>query len=324
MKKNCFFLGFILALSQLSFSQANTGSVIEVEAKGRITFAPDSFVVMYRLYRSSVNLADDIEKQKVAEERVVFEEVVAVSEEEVSESWVDAVQNMEAVEQPPIEAVEPAPPRTREDMEYERKQRQERQRKERMIQDSLNAIKNIRFNKFSKQLASIGIYKTKAENEDEVSSAYYNEYRSDEWIQIVSLKQYRMADSISRIYGKPLRGEVVDIRMKSNDGLKKKAYAKAMENGRKEGEILAAAMNLKLGKVIGVTTESLGIEEILPVMLRKELSRELRRGDNLKPELYQFMQEFDMNQFIDSKYGKEEVIEWSWTEKVMIRFQTNP
>ena len=59
-------------------------------------------------------------------------------------------------------------------------------------------------------------------------------------------------------------------------------------------------------------------------MLRKELGRELRRGDNLlKPELYQFMQEFDMNQFIDSKYGKEEIIEWSWTEKVMIRYQAN-
>ena len=324
MKKLNLALGLLIVCSQLAFSQVNSGSVIEVEAKGRITFAPDSFVVMYRLNRSSVNLEDYIEKQKVSEERVVFEEVVAVSEEEVAGSWVDAVPNMEAVEQPPIEAVEPAPPRTREDMEYERKQRQERQRKERMIQDSLNAIKNIRFNKFSKQLASIGIYKTKAENEDEVSSAYYNEYRSDEWIQIVSLKQYRMADSISRIYGKPLRGEVVDIRMKSNDGLKKKAYAKAMENGRKEGEILASAMNLKLGKVIGVTTESLGIEEILPVMLRKELSRELRRGDNLKPELYQFMQEFDMNQFIDSKYSKEEIIEWSWTEKVMIRFQANP
>jgi hypothetical protein len=96
--------------------------------------------------------------------------------------------------------------------------------------------------------------------------------------------------------------------MKSHDAIKKKAYAKAMENGRKEGEILATAMNLKLGKVIGVSTESLGIEEILPVMLRKELSRELRRGDNLKPELYQFMQEYDMNQFIDSKYGKEERI----------------
>jgi hypothetical protein len=82
-------------------------------------------------------------------------------------------------------------------------------------------------------------------------------------------------------------------------------------------------MNLKLGKIIGVSTESLGIEEMLPVVLRKELSRELRRSDNLKPELYQFMQEFDMNQFIDSKYSKE-VIEWSWTEKVMIRFQANP
>jgi hypothetical protein len=315
MKKQLLVVGLFAAISQLSFSQANTGSVIEVEAKGRITFAPDSFVVKYRLNRSSINLEDETEKQMVSSERIVDEEVVAVSEYEVAESWVEAVS--------PGEAEEPASPPIREEMECERKQRQERQRQERMIQDSLNAIKNIRFNKFSKQIASIGIYKTKAENQEEVSSAYYNEYRIDEWIQIVSLKQYRMADSISRIYGKPLRGEVVDIRMKSNDGLKKKAYAKALENGRKEGEILAAAMNLKLGKVIGVTTESLGVEEILPVMLRKELSRELRRSENLKPELYQLMQEFDMNQFIDSKYSNE-IIEWSWTEKVKIRFQANP
>ncbi|MFN5370027.1 MAG: hypothetical protein ACK5B6_01055 [Bacteroidia bacterium] len=312
MRKHFLMAGFIVLLCQLAFSQGYSGAVIEVEAKGRIAFAPDSFVVLYRLNRSSVNLEDEIEKQNVSQERVGDEEVVAVSEYEVSESSVDVVA-MEEV----------APPQTQEEMDVERKLRQERQQKERIIQDSLNTIKNIRFDKLSKQIASIGIYKTKAENQEEVSSAYYNEYRIDEWIQIVSLKQYRMADSISRIYGKPLRGEVVDIRMKSNDGLKKKAYAKAMENGRKEGEILAAAMNLKLGKVIGVTTESLGIEEILPVMLRKELSRELRRSDNLKPELYQFMQEFDMNQFIDSKYSKE-IIEWSWTEKVMIRFQTNP
>jgi hypothetical protein len=312
MRKHFLMAGFIVLLCQLAFSQGYSGAVIEVEAKGRIAFAPDSFVVLYRLNRSSVNLEDEIEKQNVSLERVGDEEVVAVSEYEVSESSVDVVA-MEEV----------APPPTQEEMDVERKLKQERQQKERMIQDSLNTIKNIRFDKLSKQIASIGIYRTKAENQEEVSSAYYNEYRIDEWIQIVSLKQYRMADSISRIYGKPLRGEVVDIRMKSNDGLKKKAYAKAMENGRKEGEILAAAMNLKLGKVIGVTTESLGIEEILPVMLRKELSRELRRSDNLKPELYQFMQEFDMNQFIDSKYSKE-IIEWSWTEKVMIRFQTNP
>jgi hypothetical protein len=223
MKIQLLAVGLIVSLCQLVFSQGYSGTVIEVEAKGRIAFAPDSFVVLYRLNRSSINLEDYIEKQKASEERVVGEEVIAVSEGGVAESWVDAVPNMEAVEQPPVEAVEPAPPRTREDMEYERKQRQERQRKERMIQDSLNAIKNIRFNKFSKQIASIGIYNPKIEDKKDVYNDYYNEYRSEEWVQVLSLKQYRMADSISRIYGKPLRGEVVDIRMKSNDGLKKKA-----------------------------------------------------------------------------------------------------
>ncbi len=318
MKKNCFSLGFILALSQLVFSQPNTGTVIEVEAKGRITFAPDSFVVVYRLNRSSVNLEDRIEKpsppasaKEIREELLVQEaeyDIAEVAGEEVP-PMVDVVADAE-------------PPQTREEIEAERKLRQERQRKERIIQDSLNVIRSKRYDDFTKRLARMGIQKPKVDRPEVVS--YYDEYRSEQWVQVVSSKQYRMADSLSRIFGNPLRGELIDIRMKSHDAIKKKAYAQAMENGRKEGEILAAALNLKLGKVIGVTTESLGIEEILPVMLRKELGRELRRGDNLKPELYQFMQEFDMNQFIDSKYGKEEIIEWSWTEKVMIRFQANP
>ena len=318
MKKNCFFLGFILALSQLVFSQANTGTVIEVEAKGRITFAPDSFVVVYRLNRSSVNLEDRIEKPSPPASAKEIREELLIQEAEYD------IAEVAGEEVPPMLDVvaEAEPPQTREEIEAVRKLRQERQRKERIIQDSLNVIRSKRYDDFTKRLARMGIQKSKVDRQEVAS--YYDEYRSEQWVQVVSSKQYRMADSLSRIFGNPLRGELIDIRMKSHDALKKKAYAQAMENGRKEGEILASAMNLKLGKVIGITTESLGIEEILPVMLRKELGRELRRGDNLKPELYQFMQEFDMNQFIDSKYGKEEIIEWSWTEKVMIRFQANP
>ena len=317
MKKNCFSLGFILALSQLVFSQANTGTVIEVEAKGRITFAPDSFVVVYRLNRSSVNLEDKIEKPSPPASAKEIREEILVQEAEYD------IAEVAGEDVPPMLDVvaEAEPPKTREEIEAERKLRQERQRKERIIQDSLNVIRSKRYDDFTKRLAQIGIQKPKDDSPEVVS--YYDEYSSEKWVQVVSSKQYRMADSLSRIFGNPLRGELIDIRMKSHDAIKKKAYAKAMENGRKEGEILATAMNLKLGKVIGVSTESLGIEEILPVMLRKELSRELRRGDNLKPELYQFMQEYDMNQLMDSK-SEREVIEWSWTEKVMIRFQANP
>lgn len=311
MKKLNLTWGLLIIFSQLAFSQVNSGSVIEVEAKGRITFAPDSFVVLYKLNRASVNLEDEVKQDNASSEIHVSEEIDGETVYDIAEMPVVDIA-MEEV---------PSSPPTSEEKETQLKLKQERQRRDRIIQDSLNAIRSKRYDEFTQQLARLGIQKPK-ENRPEVVS-YYDEYSSEKWVQVVSLNQYRMADSLSRIFGNPLRGELIDIRMKSNDAIKKKAYAKAMENGRKEGEILASAMNMKLGKVIGVTTESLGIEEILPVMLRKELGRELRRGDNLKPELYQFMQEFDMNQFVDSKYGKD-VIEWSWTEKVMIRFQANP
>lgn len=310
MKKLNLTWGLLIVFSQLAFSQVNSGSVIEVEAKGRITFAPDSFVVLYKLNRASVNLEDEVKQGNASSEIHVNGEIDGETVYDIAEMPVVDVA-MEEVQSPP----------TPEEKETQLKLRQERQRRDRIIQDSLNVIRSKRYDDFTKRLERIGIQKPKDDSPEVVS--YYDEYSSEKWVQVVSLNQYRMADSLSRIFGNPLRGELIDIRMKSHDAIKKKAYAKAMENGRKEGEILAAAMNLKLGKVIGVTTESLGIEEILPVMLRKELGRELRRGDNLKPELYQFMQEFDMNQFVDSKYGKD-VIEWSWTEKVMIRFQANP
>jgi len=314
MKQIIMFLWLSLVLGQTAISQINSGSVIEVEAKGRITFAPDSFVVKYRLNRSSVNLEDRIEKpSSIASNPTIQEDVMVQETDYVMDEAVVAVET--------IDMEEPRPPKTREEIEADRNRNQERQRADRKIQDSLNVIRSKRYNDFIKRLAHVGIQKPESNRPEVVS--YYDEYSSVNWIQIVSLNQYRMADSLSRIFGNPLRGELIDIRMKSHDAIKKKAYAKAMENGRKEGELLASAMNLKLGKVIGVTTESLGIDEILPVMLRKELSRELRRGDDLKPELYQFMQEFDMNQFVDSKLGRD-VIEWSWTEKVLIRFQTNP
>ncbi len=314
MKRHIVLFGLIGLFMKLGVSQTASGSVIEVEAKGRVTFAPDSFVVKYRLNRSSVNLEDRIEKPTSVSSNPTIQEEYMLQE-------TDYAIDEAAVAVESIDIEETRPPQTREEIEAERKLRQERQRKERIIQDSLNVIRSKRHDEFIKRLARIGIQNPE-NNKPEVVS-YYDEYSSENWLQVVSVNQYRMADSLSRIFGNPLRGELIDIRMKSNDAIKKKAYAKAMENGRKEGEILASAMNMKLGKVIGVTTESLGLEEMLPIMLRKELSRELRRSDNLKPEMYQFMQEFDMNQFVDSKYGKE-VIEWSWTEKVMIRFQANP
>jgi uncharacterized protein YggE len=111
--------------------------------------------------------------------------------------------------------------------------------------------------------------------------------------------------------------------MKNHDAIKKRAYQKAIENGKREAEILTSAMNLKLGKIVEISTESIGLEEILPIVLKKELSREFRKRESLQPELYQLMHEFQIETSSERKQGfNTKMIEWTWTEKVHIRYQT--
>ena len=304
---------FIVGLISTGSAQtAGTSSIIEIEAKGTVTFAPDSFVVLYRLDRSNISLENNVK---------ITEQPVDVSVREVEYVEVDYAPDVDvAVEAPP-------PPPTVEEIAEMRKRREEESRRSRIMRDSILQLKQKRADEFIVKLKKLGI-KIPAdpiEREVEESDYYrsYNEYREDEWLLVVALDQYKKIDSLSYLYGKPLRSELLDIRMKNHDEVKKRAYQKAIEVGKDEAQILASAMKMKLGKIVEVKTESMGIEEFLPIVMKKELNREFRKRENLQPELYQMMQEMKIEPTNDFRSGSSsKIIEWTWSEKVHIRFQT--
>lgn len=313
MKKYWITGAFIFGLLYTGLAQTSgPSSIIEIEAKGTITFSPDSFVVLYRFDRSNVSLENNVKSTEQPSDIAVLE---------VEHVEVDYATDVDvAVEAPP-------PPPTVEEMAELRKRREEESRRSRIMRDSILQLKQKRADEFLVKLKKLGI-KIPAdpiEQEVEVSNYYrsYNEYRENEWLLVVGMDQYKKIDSLSYLYGKPLRSDLLDIRMKNHDELKRRAYQKAIEVGKDEAQILASAMKMKLGKVVEVKSESIGIEELLPIVMRKELNREFRKRENLQPELYQLMHEFQLEQPSERQQGiVTKVIEWTWTEKVHIRFQT--
>lgn len=315
MKKYWITGAFIVGLLSTGWAQtAGSSSIIEIEAKGTITFSPDSFVVHYRLDRSNISLENNVKS---------VEQPVDVAVQEVE--YVDADYATEiSVEAPPPP---PSPPPTVEDMAEMRKRREEESRRSRIMRDSILQLKQMRAQEFITKLKKLGVKIPAEQQERDLAESnsygYYNEYREDDWLLVVGLDQYKKIDSLSNLYGKPLRSDLLDIRMKNHDEIKRRAYQKAMEVGKDEAQILASAMKLKLGKVVEVKSESIGIEELLPIVMRKELTREFRKRENLQPELYQLMQEFQLEQPNERQQGNvTKVIQWTWTEKVHIRFQT--
>jgi hypothetical protein len=312
MKKYWIAGAFFFGLFSKGWSQTAGSSIIEIEAKGTVTFSPDSFVVLYRLDRSNINLEN---KEIVTEAPVEVQEVEYRDVDIASDMVVE-----EAISPPP-------PPPTQEEMVDLRKRREEESRRSRLMRDSILAIKEKRFVEFTKKVTKMGLNIPKEAPGNTEIVGYleynYNEYRRDEFVQVVSLEQYKNIDSLSQLYGRVLKPELLDIRMKNHDAIKKRAYQKAIENGKREAEILTSAMNLKLGKIVEISTESIGLEEILPIVLKKELSREFRKRESLQPELYQLMHEFQIETSSERKQVfNTKMIEWTWTEKVHIRYQT--
>jgi hypothetical protein len=314
MKKYWITGTFIVGLLSTGWAQTTgSSSIIEIEAKGTITFSPDSFVVLYRFDRSNISLENNVKS---------VEQPVDVAVQEVEYVDVDYATDV-SVEPPPP----PSPPPTVEEMAEMRKRREEESRRSRIMRDSILQLKQKRAQEFIIKLKKLGVKipadQQERELEESNSYGYYNEYREDDWLLVVGLDQYKKIDSLSNLYGKPLRSDLLDIRMKNHDELKRRAYQKAIEVGKDEAQILASAMKMKLGKVVEVKSESIGIEELLPIVMRKELTREFRKRENLQPELYQLMQEFQLEQPNERQQGYvTKVIEWTWTEKVHIRFQT--
>jgi hypothetical protein len=314
MKKYWITGTFIVGLLSTGWAQmSGSSSIIEIEAKGTITFSPDSFVVLYRFDRSNISLENNVKS---------VEQPVDVAVQEVEYVDVDYATDV-SVEPPPP----PSPPPTVEEMAEMRKRREEESRRSRIMRDSILQLKQKRAQEFIIKLKKLGVKipadQQERELEESNSYGYYNEYREDDWLLVVGLDQYKKIDSLSNLYGKPLRSDLLDIRMKNHDELKRRAYQKAIEVGKDEAQILASAMKMKLGKVVEAKTESIGIEELLPIVMRKELTREFRKRENLQPELYQLMQEFQLEQPNERQQGYvTKVIEWTWTEKVHIRFQT--
>ncbi len=290
-------------------------SVVEVEARGTITFTPDSFVVLIRINEDQISL----ENRPVVKEtdasgsgEEVIHEVVAMEEDFAA---VDVVE--EAVEVPP--AVEESPELRRARLQRERELYRARE-------DSLRRLRNLRLKEFREKLAQLNIKPLYVELEE-----LRDPYRLDgggggrsKWPAVLSPVQMAQIDSLSQVYGRPLSFEILSIRMKNHDEIKRRAYKAAMESGRNEATVLASAMGKKLGKLLEVQTQSMGIEELLPVVMRKELSREIRRNDGLRPELYQLMQEFNWPAEIPKGIVEREVLQYSWTESVKMRFETLP
>lgn len=302
-----------LTLSMPAFTQ----SVVEVEARGTITFNPDSFVVLIRIDEDRISLEDRpvvkaVDEQKYAEEDV--HEVVAV-EDIASGDWSTLAAEPDV----------PPPPAQVESTEERRARLQKERERYRAREDSLRSLRRVRLNEFRTKLAKLNIKPLFIELEEMRDPYGYNRGSNrSEWPAVLSPAQMAKVDSLSQVYGRPLSFEILSIRMKNHDEIKRKAYKAAMESGRSEATVLASAMNKKLGKLLEVQTQSMGIEELLPVVMRKEISREIRRNDGLRPELYQLMQEFNWPAEIPKGRIEREVLQYSWTESVKMRFEALP
>jgi hypothetical protein len=284
-----------------SFAQAPAVTTIEVESQGTITFSPDSFVVKLRMDLSSVN--------------TVNREVETFSADEVLMS-VDVSESVE--EFAPAADVEPPPTMEMMDDKSPEQMRKERERY-RLIEDSLQKERNKRSIEFEAKLFSMGVRLPKP---DPAQEGY--KYRSNTWTQNFTPAQYGMIDSLSRIYGNPLSLEMVDVKMQDNSVLKERAYRQAMENSKKEAEILAKAMGRKVGKMSTVKTEAIDMMDIVPLMLRKEIQREIRKSDRfMQPALYQLSQELGSEMFEKERYDDRRTIYWTWTEKIKVTYQLN-
>lgn len=314
MKKCISLAGLLLASLSYAQTSVNTGGsqTIEVESKGTITFGPDSFLVKVRWSPMQVNTEDRIEQP---------ESMVVTQEAMDYDRPVEAVMDISDYGSVTVEAAPPPPP-SREEMAAQRERMRIERDKQRRIEDSLNQIRRVRSIEFQKKMAKYGVRNPMKEQPMEPSE--YSDFR---WVQTVSAKDYQLIDSLSRVYGRPLRMEMLDIRMKDNQRLKEQAYRKAMENNKKEAEALAKAMDRKLGRVTQVKTETMGLEDLVPMMLRKELRREFRRSESfMQPALYQISQELGpmFSEEEDDGYGtKSKPIVWTWTESVKVSYQLN-
>jgi hypothetical protein len=276
-------------------------STIEVESQGTITFSPDSFVVKLRFDRSSVN--------------VVNREIETFSAEEVQMP----VEVMESVEDVAQDAdVEPPPTMEMMDVKSPEQMRKERERY-RQIEDSIQKIRTLRALEFEAKLFSMGVPIPKINRREE---GY--RYQSNTWLQTLTSAQYKMIDSLSRVYGRPLSLEMVDIKMKDHAVLKERAYRQAIENSKLEAESLAKAMGRKVGKMTNVKTEAIDLMDVVPLMLRKEIQREVRKSDRfLQPALYQLSQELGNNFFEKDRSDDKNIIFWTWSEKIKVTYIVN-
>jgi hypothetical protein len=279
-------------------------TTIEVESKGTITFSPDSFVVKLSLDRGAVNLTNYVPKEIVAD--VVMEMPV---EMDVAESDYSTL------------AQDDAPPKMEvEDVKSPEQMRKERERF-RIIEDSLQGIKANRMDEFESKLIALGVQIPKKEDASD-----YSRYGSRmlSWTQCFTSQKYRMIDSLSKIYGRPLNLEMIDVKMKDHIVLKERAYRQAIENSNIEAESLAKAMGRKVGKMTSVKTEAIDLMDIVPLMLRKEIQREVRKSDRfLQPALYQLSQELGNNFFEKDRSDEKNIIFWTWSEKIKVTYILN-
>lgn len=292
-------IGFCLFMGN-AFAQVQP-TTIEVESQGTITFSPDSFVVKLRFDRSSVNAVNG--------------EIETFSTEGVQMP----VEVMESVEEfSPAADVEPPPSIAMEEVKTPEQMRKERERY-RLIEDSIQKIRTLRALEFEAKLLSMGVRIPKINKREE---GY--RYQSNTWIQTLISTQYKMVDSLSRVYGRPLSLEMVDIKMKDHTVLKERAYRQAIENSKLEAESLAKAMGRKVGKMTNVKTEAIDLMDIVPLMLRKEIQREVRKSDRfLQPALYQLSQELGNNFFEKDRYDEKNITFWTWSEKIKVTYLLN-
>jgi hypothetical protein len=289
----CFLIGNAIAQVQ--------PTTIEIESQGTITFSPDSFVVKLSLDRSSVNTVNR-EVEMFSAEEVLMPDEVSESSEEFA----------------PAADVEPPPTMAMEEVKSPEQMRKERERY-RLIEDSIQQVRTKRAIEFEAKLFSMGVRIPKTNPMEE---GY--RYRSNTWVQIFSPAQYKMIDSLSKMYGRPLNLEMVDIKMKDHTVLKERAYRQAIENSKMEAESLAKAMGRKVGKMTSVKTEAIDLMDIVPLMLRKEIQREVRKSDRfLQPALYQLSQELGNNFFEKDRTNDKNTIFWSWSEKIKVTYLLN-
>ena len=296
-------IGFCLFMGN-AIAQNQSVTTIEVEANGIITFSPDSFVVNLRLDRGAVNLTNYVQKEIVADAVMEMHADMDVVESDYSTlAQDDAPPHMEI-----------------EDVKSPERMRNERERF-RIVEDSLQGIKAKRMAEFESKLIALGVQIPKKEDASD-----YSRYGSRmlSWTQCFTSQKYRMIDSLSKIYGRPLNLEMIDIKMKDHTVLKERAYRQAIENSNIEAESLAKAMGRKVGKMTSVKTEAIDLMDIVPLMLRKEIQREVRKSDRfLQPALYQLSQELGNNFFEKDRTNDKNTIFWSWSEKIKVTYLLN-